>query len=105
MAAIRLAVRPHGLVERIKLRIAGGWTARQVFERLSPPARSALLAACDRPGPAVDGGQEVQRAAVDRVYRALLGLNGSGELHRKKVQYSMTLNTKGPRDMLVDVFR
>ena len=105
LLAIRDAVRPHGLTERVKLRIAGGWTARQVFERLSPTAQTALLDTCDRTLNRVDGGQEVQRAAVDRVYRALLGLHETGELTRTKVQYTMTLNTKGPRDMLVDVFR
>lgn len=103
--AIRLALAPSGLRERVKLRVAGGWTARQVFERLDEAPRSALLASCAREGGADDQGQEVQRAAVDKVYRALLDLSAAGGAERKQVQYTMTLNTKGPRDMLVDVFR
>lgn len=103
--AIRSALAPRGVVERVKLRVAGGWTARQVFERLDAPARGALLARCAREGGADDQGQELQRAAVDAVYRALLALGAAGEAHRTQVQYTMTLNTKGPRDMLVDVFR
>ena len=103
--AIRVAIRPSGLVERVKLRVAGGWTARQVFERLDDTVRRTLLERCDRPDGAVDQGQEVQRAAVDVVYRARLALSAAGGAHRTKVQYTMTLNTKGPRDMLVDAFR
>jgi len=103
--AIRAALAPSGVVERVKLRVAGGWTARQVFERMDPAARSTLLASCAREDGADDQGQEVQRAAVDKVYRALLALGAAGGAERKQVQYTMTLNTKGPRDMLVDVFR
>ena len=99
--AIRAAVAPHGLVERVKLGISGGWTARQVYERLGSAEKASLVGTST----VSSGSQESQRAGVDRVYRVLLELSDAGELRRKKVQYTMTLNTKGPRDMLVDVFR
>lgn len=92
---VRTAMAPVGLVERLRIRIAGGWTAKQVWERLAEPAREALLDATERD----------QRRAIDRVYRALLALASTGGATRTQVKYTMRLNTKGPRDMLVDVFR
>ncbi len=93
--AVRDAVLPRSLRERVRLRWSGGWTASQVLERL--PVGTVL--------PADATSQVAQRAAVDQVYRTLLALAEAGQLQRKKVTYTMDVNTKGPRDMLVDVFR
>ncbi|MSP55258.1 MAG: hypothetical protein EXR69_06605 [Myxococcales bacterium] len=86
---------PVGLLERARIRLSGGWTAKQVWERLTEPAREALL----------NTTEQDQRRAIDRVYKALLALACSGDARRTQVKYTMRLNTKGPRDMLVDVFR
>ena len=93
--SVRAAIRPNGVGERIRLRLSGGWTAKQAWERLAEPARQRLLL--------TTAGD--QRRAIDRVYRALLTLAEAGHVVRKQVKYTMRLNTKGPRDMLVDVFR
>ncbi len=94
--AIARALRPVGLGERAQLWVTKGWTASQVYQRL-PPAMQATLAERH----AHDG----RRRAVDAVYNVLLLLAREGHVQRKQVRYTMDLNTKGPRDMLVDVFR
>ena len=94
--AITRALRPVGVVERTRLWVTKGWTAAQVYQRL-PTAMQTTLAA-QHP---TDG----QRRAVDAVYHTLLLLTREGRVRRQQVRYTMDLNTKGPRDMLVDVFR
>ena len=94
--AIASALRPVGLTERAQLWVTKGWTAAQVYQRL-PPAMQATLAERH----AHDG----RRRAVDAVYNVLILLAREGNVQRKQVRYTMDLNTKGPRDMLVDVFR
>lgn len=93
-AAVRLALAPAGIAERVRLRLSQGWTAKQIWERLDEAARQELLRATG----------EDQRRAIDRVYRVLLELSEAGGARRSQVKYTMRLNTKGPRDMLVDVF-
>lgn len=93
---LRSAIAPRTLGERVRMRLSGGWTAAQTLERLPSDVREEWLG---------DGSIDAQRRAVDRVYRALLALAAEGAVRRTKVRYTMALNTKGPRDMLVDVFR
>ena len=75
--AVRAALAPRGLRERLRLRLAGGWTVPQLAERagLDEDAVRAALAAL---GPAVR-----RRASKVQVYVA----------------------GKGHRDVLVDVWR
>lgn len=93
---LRAALTPRGLAERVRLRLSGGWTAAQVLERLPAQVRAAWEG---------EGTIDERRRAVDRAYRGLLALAEAGGARRTKVRYTMDLNTKGPRDMLVDVFR
>lgn len=94
-AALFGALAPRGLGERVRLRVGGGYTALQVWERLPPDAQAAL------------GGADpvAARAAVERVRRRLDALAGEGAVVRTRARMTVPLNTKGPRDILVDVYR
>ena len=94
--ALVKALLPLGLRERGQLWVTKGWTAAQLYQRLPAALQTALAAQH-----ATDG----RRRAVDLVYNALLLLTRQGRAQRKQVRYTMNVNTKGPRDMLVDVFR
>ncbi len=83
------ALAPRGLGERIRARVAGGWTAAQVWARMG--AESAF--ASGHVGP------------VDEVHRVLVALAADGRVARRSVRWTTRLNTKGHRDMVVDVFR
>ncbi|MES2638591.1 MAG: hypothetical protein V4850_03895 [Myxococcota bacterium] len=92
------ALRPPGLRERVRLAMGGGYTALQVWDRLSPAARAALAPGGADPTVAA-------RHAVERVQRVLMTLAASGRARHRRAGMSVVLNTKGPRDVLVDVFR
>lgn len=89
------ALAPRGLVERLRLRVGGGYTVLQVWERLPPDARAALG----------EADPVAARAAVERVRRRLDALAGEGVVVRSRARMTVPLNTKGPRDILVDVYR
>ena len=92
------ALRPRSVRERARLLVAHGFTAVQVYERLSPEVQRAL-------GEGVADSTAAARRAVDRVHRALLDLAARGAIRRRRETYSMILNTKGERGMVVDVYR
>lgn len=93
-AAVLAALRPTRLRERIRLRVGGGYTALQVWERLAPEVRATLG----------DGDPVAVRRGVERVQRRLLALVAVGTVRRDRARMTVALNTKGPRDILVDVF-
>ena len=95
-AGLATALLPVGLLERAQLWVTKGWTAAQLYQRLPAALQTALAAQHANDG---------RRRAVDLVYNALLLLARQGRVQRKQVRYTMNVNTKGPRDMLVDVFR
>ena len=95
-AGLAAALLPVGLLERAQLWVTKGWTAAQLYQRLPAALQTALAAQHANDG---------RRRAVDLVYNALLLLARQGRVQRKQVRYTMNVNTKGPRDMLVDVFR
>ncbi|MDP2312841.1 MAG: hypothetical protein Q8P41_08040 [Pseudomonadota bacterium] len=97
-AAVLAVLRPTGLRARVRLALGGGYTALQVWERLDADIQADLGAADVEPTVAA-------RLGVERVQRALLALAAAGQARHKRVGMTMTLNTKGPRDVLVDVFR
>lgn len=70
-------------------------TALQVWQRLDPADR-------DRLG---EGSPAAERAGVDAVRGALEELVVEGRVERRRVRMTVPLNTKGPRDVVVDVFR
>ncbi len=94
-AAVVAALSPMGLGERLRVRLSGGYTALQVWERLDPAARGGI-------------GEEdpvAVRRGVERVQRRLVALAEAGRVIRGRSRMTVSLNTKGPRDVLVDVFR
>lgn len=94
-AALRAALAPRGLAERVRLGLGRGFTALQVWERLPAPVRATL------------GDEEpvAVRAGVERVRRRLDALAATGDVLRARERMTVPINTKGPRDVLVDVYR
>jgi hypothetical protein len=84
------ALRPRGVRERVRAALAPGFTAAQLLQRLPEDARAALIA--EHPFPA------------EPVHGALMGLVAQGGVRTRRVHYTVVLNTKGHRDMVVDVF-
>lgn len=88
--ALLASLRPHGVRERVRGWVARGWTAAQVHARLPEDVRAALAAE--------------ERQPVERVHRDLLALASAGRVRTRRVHYTVELNTKGARGMVVDVF-
>jgi hypothetical protein len=84
------ALRPRGLRERARAAVAPGYTAAQLLERLPEEVRTALVT--EYPFPA------------EPVHAALVELVARGAVRTRRVRYTVVLNTKGHRDMVVDVF-
>lgn len=81
------ALRPRGVGEYVRARLGVGWTASQLASRVE---------------------RETYAGVVDPVAEAhadLVALVRDGHVLRKQVRWTAQINTKGPRDMLVDVFR
>ncbi len=96
--AVLRALRPVGVRERARVTLGGGYTPMQVWERLDEVTRAAI-----RPSdaePIVSA-----RHAMERVQQVLQALVGAGRARHRRVGMSVMINTKGPRDVLVDVFR
>lgn len=97
-AAVLRALRPAGVRERVRVVLGGGYTVLQVWSRLGPAARAALG----------EGGEDdpvASRRGVERLQRALVRLAELGPVRRGRATMTVSLNTKGPRDVLIDVFR
>ena len=90
------AVRARSVRERARLVWTGGWSVVQVFERLDARGQAQFGSSDD----VVD-----RRRAVETVRARLLALVESGALLRKTAVYSAELKSKGPRDVVVDLFR
>jgi hypothetical protein len=94
--AVLAALRPTGLRDRLRVRVTGGYTALQVWERLPGSVRDALGDPAD---------VVAARRGVERVQRVLHGLVDAGRVERVRVKLNIALGSKGPRDVLVDAFR
>jgi hypothetical protein len=88
--ALLEALRSRTLRERLREAVAPGFTAAQVLERLPSPLREEVRAA--------------HRSPADHVHAALLQLASAARVRTRRVRYGVVLNTKGHRDMVVDVF-
>lgn len=97
-AAVLAALRPSGVRDRLRFRAGGGFTPLQVWDRLTPSMRVDLTPPGEDPTVAA-------RYAVERVQRVLMTLLTGGRVRHERVRMSVFLNTKGPRDVLIDVFR
>ncbi len=87
--AILKALQPQGLGERIRLAIAGGLSARQVFHRLPVPLKKELLAGDENP-------TIRQREALSQVVQGLFLQIDSGRVERRRTRI---------RTSMVDVYR
>ena len=97
--AVRCALLPQGLRERLRVLTVGGWSAAQVRGRLSEAAAAEWLASAS--GPAI----VQERALIEAVRVELLALVGAGVAKRTATTYSVELRSKGQRQAVVDVFR
>ncbi len=97
-AAILTALAPRGLSERLRWRISGGLTVRQVFERLPDGVRGALIS--DVPNRTL-----AERDGVERVESALSSLVDSGAVERERVRLRVELEGKGKRLVYIDAYR
>ncbi|MFZ5475931.1 MAG: hypothetical protein ACOZNI_04075 [Myxococcota bacterium] len=88
--ALLEALQPKSFGERIRLLTSGGWTAAQVHARLPPHVRARF---------------DAERQPVEALHRELVALAAAGLARHRRVRWAMPLNTKGVRDMVVDVFR
>lgn len=87
----------RGWRERLRMGVVRGFTTVQVYERLPEATRVEVAGGEDSPAAA--------RRGIDAVHRSLLGLVAAGRVTRHRERYSMLLNTKGERGMLVDLYR
>lgn len=98
-AAVLAALRPRSLAERARGVLVGGWSARQVLERLKPEEREAGLAA-------LEGDPIVrERRLATEVHSTLVSLTAEGRVQRRASRYGVELRSKGHRHAVVDVFR
>jgi hypothetical protein len=100
--AVLDALKPDSFKERLKLRISGGRTAKEVLERLEPALRESLI------GPIV--GEDVERVvgtrkAIDQIQKTLIELSQQDKLLRSQRSAWVELKSKGHRSVVVDVFR
>ncbi|MCB9794884.1 MAG: hypothetical protein H6741_19435 [Alphaproteobacteria bacterium] len=87
-AATLEALRPKGL-ERLQVRLTGGFAVTQLLERLPAPLRAALQGASDNPVLA-------RREALDRLTWVLDALIQDGQVQRRRARL---------KNALVDVYR
>jgi len=91
------AIRPASLRDRIRLRLSGGYTAVQIFHRLPQPAQRELL----------QGGISDSAAAhqaISTLQHTMDGMVREGILRRKTSELQ-TQDGRGPRSVMVDVYR
>ncbi len=92
------ALRPGGVRERLRVGLGGGYTALQVYARLDPALQERL-------GGGEPDAVRASRGAVEHIRRALEGLVATGRARRATRTMTVALGSKGPRDVVVDVFR
>lgn len=101
-SAIMAVLSPMSLKDRVKFRLSGGLSAREVLDRLPSGLREGLVGEAALHDPENVLGQ---RRAVDGVQRALIGLVQQERLVRSQRSAWVELKSKGHRSVVVDVFR
>lgn len=96
--AILAALAPRSLAERLRLRLTGGLSPRQVFERLDDDARVEVLRADLAPVAA-------ELRAVERVAALLRQLVGAGRARHQTLELRQDMRVKGVRAIEIDVYR
>lgn len=105
-SAVLRALSPRSASERFRLFFARGYSVLQVFERLDSEGRAAILSQFGASF-TTEAEPEVvlRRRAVETLRARLLGLVASGRVRRRTGRYAAELNSKGQRDVVVDLFR
>ena len=98
-AAVFAALTPRSPRERARSWLIGGWTARQVLERLPAPVVEAWMQAGEG-DPIVR-----QRRLATAVHTLLVTMAAAGRVRRRSSRYGVELKSKGLRHAVVDVFR
>lgn len=80
--ALLEALKPRGWRERLRVRVGWGFTPMQVYERLADSSWS-----------------------IGEVSDELSRLARNGQVRHARERMSVVLNTKGPRDIVVDTYR
>lgn len=92
------AMRPTGLRDRVRIRLAGGLTVFQVMDRMPESVLDELRE-----------GQEVpvlaRRQAVYAIEHALYELNQQSRVTRDRIDMAMDLPGKGIRSVQIDVYK
>jgi len=96
--AVAEALRPTGVRDRVKIRLAGGLTVFQVMDRLSEAVLDDLHADQDIPILA-------RRQAVVRIEHALYELTERKQAKRTRVDMAMDLPGKGIRGVRIDAYK
>ncbi len=97
--AVRCALLPQGLRERLRVLTLGGWSAYQVRSRLAEGVAAAWLAEAN--GPEIVR----ERALIEAVRVELMALVNTGAARRRASSYGVDLRSKGQRAAIVDVYR
>ena len=95
--AVLAALRPRSFRERLRTHTFGGWSVRQVTQRLP----------LDAWGPTSSSEPEIvrERRQIEEVRNVLLGLVSEGRVRRQASSYGTQIVAKGGREVIVDVFR
>lgn len=96
--AVAEAMRPTGLRDRVKIRLAGGLTVFQVMDRMPESLLDELREGQDIPVLA-------RRLAVSRLEHALYELTEQSRAKRARVDMAMDLPGKGIRGVRIDVYK
>jgi hypothetical protein len=92
------AMRPADLRERIKIRLAGGMTALQIYDRLPDALRAAL-----EEGP--ENAVVARRQGIHVIEHGLYSLGQQSRVRRKNVTTAINLPGKGLRSINIDVYK
>lgn len=96
--ALLAALAPRDLAERVRGRLLGGLSARQVYERLDEATRAAL-----RPAGLAPVAAELR--AVEAVAARLRALAERGRVARRASELRQDMRVKGARAIEIDLFR
>ena len=95
--AIQDALSPSGLRERMRMRLSGGYTAKQILHRLPLHLRETLVPDETHPS-------QAQTAALGTLEVTLKDMCQSGQLSRKTVNIQEQ-DGRGVRRLQLDVYR
>ncbi|MFT5686540.1 MAG: hypothetical protein ACI8RZ_007496 [Myxococcota bacterium] len=96
-AALLDAVRPESFRDRLRLRLTGGYTAVQVFNRLTTEVQHSLMEGAVSKSAGSHQAISTLQQTMDEMVR-------EGTL-RRQTSKLQTSDGRGPRSVMVDVYR